>query len=111
MEVKPFGVRIVLIEPGDFRTEMTASRQIAVAAETNPAYRNSFKDSLSAIEHGEINGSDPVLVARLVERITKNPNPRLRYTVGPLGQRLGVGLKKVLPYRLYELLMMRYYDL
>jgi hypothetical protein len=50
-------------------------------------------------------------VARLIERIISTPSPRLRYTVGPFGERLGPKLKSVLPYRLYELLFMKHYKL
>ena len=32
LEVKPFGVQVVLIEPGNFKTELTARRRKAAAA-------------------------------------------------------------------------------
>jgi hypothetical protein len=54
---------------------------------------------------------DPLLVARLAERIIHDPSPRLRYTTGPFGERIGPKLKSILPYRIYEYLFMKHYKL
>jgi hypothetical protein len=59
------------------------------------------------IEQAEINGADPILVARQIERILSKPRPNLRYMVGYWSERLGASLKKVLPYKLYEWLAMQ----
>jgi short-subunit dehydrogenase len=34
-EVRPYGIRVVLIEPGDFRTKFTTNRRRAARADTN----------------------------------------------------------------------------
>ncbi len=47
------------------------------------------------IEKDEQNGPDPAGVARLIGKIVENPNPRLRYTVGPAPERLMVWLKRL----------------
>lgn len=111
IEVEPFGVRVVLIEPGNFRSGFTANRRRTLASSTNPAYRQSFETALSKAEQAEVGGADPLLIARLIERVANHSKPKLRYTVGPLGERLGIGLKKVLPYSFFELLNMRFYGL
>jgi hypothetical protein len=59
----------------------------------------------------EKNGKEPDAVARLVERIIGDSSPRLRYTVGPMGERIGPMLKSILPHRLYEYLFMKHYKL
>lgn len=109
MEVRPFGVRVVLVEPGDFRTGFTAHRQRAAAAQTNDAYRDQFATALRRAERDEEEGGDPRAVARLVLRILQHPNPRLRYTVGNPFQRLAVHARRVLPDRFVEWSIMRYY--
>ena len=53
----------------------------------------------------------PEIAARLAERIINDHSPRLRYTVGPFGERLGPKLKSILPYRIYEYLFMKHYKL
>jgi hypothetical protein len=43
----------------------------------------------------------------LIERILRMPNPATRYSVGMLSQRIVVPLKRLLPQRLYEALLIR----
>jgi len=102
MECRAFGIHIVLVEPGDFRTNITTRRRIAAAAETNDAYREAFARCKQKQEHDETNAPGPEAVARLVGRILSDPNPRAHYSVGMLSQRMVVPLKRFLPQRLFE---------
>lgn len=81
-EVRERGVRVVLVEPGDFRTGMTGKRRIAAAAEASAPYGAAFKRALEIIAKNEQQGSDPAKLGRALERILANPNPRRRYHVG-----------------------------
>jgi hypothetical protein len=63
------------------------------------------------MEEDERNGCDPILVAQLLEKIIVQAAPRLRYTVGPRLQILGVHLRKLLPTWLFERLIMALYKL
>lgn len=109
MEVKPLGVRVILVEPGDTRTGFTAQRRRAAASGTNAAYRERFARALDRIERDELGGGAPETVARLVLGVLRHRNPRLRYTVGNPFQRLAVHLRGVLPGRLFEWGIIRYY--
>ncbi len=111
MEVHPFGIRVVLIEPGDFKTDFPANRKNSIASQQSDVYRASLERCVGVMKEEEQQGKVPYPVAKLVERIIDTPSPRLRYTVGPFGERLGPKLKSVLPYRLYELLFMKHYKL
>ncbi|HKD81271.1 MAG TPA: SDR family oxidoreductase [Candidatus Angelobacter sp.] len=111
MEVKPFGIRVVLIEPGDFKTEFPANRRNTVEAEKSQIYREMVDRCVGVMQEEEKHGMDPLIVARLAERIIGNPSPRLRYTTGPFGERIGPKLKSILPYRVYEYLFMKHYKL
>jgi NAD(P)-dependent dehydrogenase (short-subunit alcohol dehydrogenase family) len=111
MEVRPFGIRVVLIEPGDFKTDFPANRKSSAASQQSNVYRESLERCVGVMREEEQQGKVPYPVAKLVERIIHTPSPRLRYTVGPFGERLGPKLKSVLPYRLYELLFMKHYKL
>jgi NAD(P)-dependent dehydrogenase (short-subunit alcohol dehydrogenase family) len=102
MECRAFGIHVVLVEPGDFRTNITTRRRIAAAAETNDAYREAFEHCKQKQEQDETNAPGPEAVARLVGRILSNPHPRTRYSVGLLSQRMVVPLKRFLPQRLFE---------
>ncbi|MHB1293386.1 MAG: SDR family NAD(P)-dependent oxidoreductase [Anaerolineae bacterium] len=110
-EVRPLGIRVVQIEPGDLATQFTARRRRTAASSQNPAHRERFDRALHAMEISEQQGPSPKIVARLLERIIQNPSPRLRYTVGPFTQRLAATLKKCLPDRLFEWIMMKSYGI
>ena len=111
MEVRPFGIRVVLIEPGDFKTDFPANRKNAAESEKSKVYSDLLARCLGVMREEEQNGKVPYPVASLVERLIYDPSPRLRYTVGPFGERLGPILKSVLPYKLYEYLFMKHYKL
>ncbi len=110
-EVHQFGIQVVLIEPGDFHTGFTAHRRKAIAAEENPVYRELFARALGVMEADEMNGSTPGKIGPLLERIITTRSPRARYRIGPASERLAVELKKVMPSRLFEWAIMKYYQL
>jgi NAD(P)-dependent dehydrogenase (short-subunit alcohol dehydrogenase family) len=111
MEVRGDGVRVSLIEPGDFHTGFTDRRTRVRRAGAESAYRAAFARTLAVIESDERGGSTPEPIARLVERILRSGRPRLRYAIGPLPQRLAVRLKAILPGRAFEGILRTYYRL
>ena len=112
MEVRPFGVRVALIEPGDFRTGFTAQRRKVRAAQGSNAYTARFDKALATMERDENGGADPIAVARLLERLINTRSPRPRYKVGGFFQKLSVGpLRKILPQKLFEYLLMSSYGI
>jgi NAD(P)-dependent dehydrogenase (short-subunit alcohol dehydrogenase family) len=111
MEVRRFGIHVVLIEPGDCCTQFTVNRCRTVASQHNQAYAQQCDAAVAVMEHDEMHGFAPDRVARVLERIIRNPSPRLRYTVASPPQKLALVLKKVLPSRLFEFLLMKYYKL
>ncbi len=109
MEVKAFGIHVVLLEPGDLRTELTDHRKHAAAALTNPAYQGQYQLAAERAASDERNGGDPILAARMVARIIATPRPRLRYVVGPVYESGALFLRWLLPHRIFEWAMMKYY--
>jgi len=110
MEVKGFGVRVVLIEPGDHRTAFTKNRQFTVGFSQNPAYRAASARALERMARDEQMGPPPDRVAKLVYHVIRMPNPRLRYTVGSSAQRWAVWLKRLAPNALVERVVTAYYS-
>ena len=111
IEVKPFGVHVVLIEPGDFKTDFTDNRTVAKNFNETSAYATQLKTALSIMENEERNGADPHLLALLVEKIIKHPNPKVRYTAGKIEQRLSPIFKRLASSRTFEKVFMKYYQL
>lgn len=109
LEVKPFGIHVVAVEPGDCRTGVGHYRVRAKRSPQSSAYKQRLEKALNVMENDERNGSDPRQVARQIVRIIKSPAPRLRYTVGSLFERVAVTVKKLLPSRIFEWLVLKYY--
>jgi NAD(P)-dependent dehydrogenase (short-subunit alcohol dehydrogenase family) len=98
LEVAGFGIRVVLVEPGDHRTGLTQHRRIV----ESDVYSESCRRAVERMASDERKGADPAGVARLVCRVIRNPHPRLRYTAGPPVQRAAVWLKRLGPYAVME---------
>ena len=109
MEVRPFGIRVVIIEPGDHKTALTENRQFTEISIATDAYSSSFEAALLKTAHDEQSGPGPEQVARLLYRIVNQRHPRLRYTIGPIPQRAAVWLKRLMPYSILEYTMRTYY--
>ncbi len=109
MEIRGFGIRAVLIEPGDFCTGFTDNRHLVKASGSSDVYQASQKHVLSIVEKDERGGASPDAIARLVARILTKRSPRVRYTVGPVAQKLAAVLKNVLPSKWFEWALSKYY--
>lgn len=109
MEVARFGIKVVLVEPGDFKTKFTGNRKKTEASQTNAAYKTQFENSLKAMEHAEQRGPEPTAVAKLVKKIIETPNPKLRYVAAPGVQPLAPLMKRFLPWSVCENIFMKYF--
>lgn len=117
VEVAPFGVRVVLVEPGPVRSPWvdTALGTVGAAHGDGDPYA-AFHRVLAARLAGAYRGgagrmaSSPEAVARVVERALRVPRPRARYLVGPVARTL-VGLHAALPDRLWDAAVARPYGL
>lgn len=111
-EVRPFGIHAVLVEPGNYRTGITAMRRVAAGAGEGSAYAEVLRKVLAVIGRDEQRGADPEQVARLVRRIIESRTPRLRYMVGPAFERFAsAGGKTLLPGRVFERVIMGIYGI
>lgn len=100
-EMGPFGVRIVLVEPGAFRTPIwNKGLERIRTADTSP-----YLDRLNAVlrysRQAAETAPDPQQVANLIARIVSIRSPRLRYTAGR-GSGLLLWAKTLLPWKWFE---------
>jgi len=102
LETRRFGVRVVLIEPGDMRTQLPQRRRMVQALRHGSAYDESFARFQAKQSQDEAKAPTPDAVAALVERVLRDPRPAMRYSVGKWDQRMVVPLKRWLPYRWFE---------
>jgi NAD(P)-dependent dehydrogenase (short-subunit alcohol dehydrogenase family) len=111
IEVRPFGVRVVLIQPGDHKTPAPENRQWSPAAKSNPLYAKRARHAIEVMAEGERNGRDPDCVARVVERVMDARNPRLRYVVAkPLDHVLAALHRGLFSGRAFERIMIKLFD-
>ena len=108
-EVRGFGIKVSMVEPGDFATNFTTRRRNSEATAKSDAYGASFARSLSLIEKEENGGLKPEKLAKKIEKIIECRRPRLRYVVANLEQKFSVLLKKILPGNWFVGILRDYY--
>lgn len=108
-EVKKFGIKVCIIEPGDFKTGFTESRRFSKATTRTSEYYEDFLKTVSVFEYDEVNGCNPELIGKLIHKIINTKKPKLRYVVGYFSQRLSVLVKRFLPGRVFENIIIDYY--
>jgi NAD(P)-dependent dehydrogenase (short-subunit alcohol dehydrogenase family) len=98
-EVRQFGIRVSVIEPGFTRTDMDHNRQIA--GHLLAAYSSARDRILSANPQNIAKGEDPVRVASVVLEVLRSRTHRLRYLAGREARFTNM-LRKFLPSTLFD---------
>ena len=57
------------------------------------------------------NGSDPNVMAEVIFKIINTPEPKVRYKVGAFLQKFSIVLKRILPSKVYERMLMNHYKI
>ncbi|WP_420602008.1 SDR family oxidoreductase [Flagellimonas sp.] len=110
METKKFGISITNLAPGDFATNIAAGRYHAPVIKDS-AYEQAYQNSLDLMNEHVDAGGDPMQVAKKVHKIILKTNPKIHYPVGEFMQKFSLFLKKILPDRVYEKLLLNHYKL
>ena len=110
LETKAFGIKVVVIEPGDFATAFTAQRKKVADPAAFEVYQ-SYAKSLESIENDENSGLKPEYLAKRIARIVRKKRPGYHYVISSLEQRLSVTLKKLLPPSWFAAILGSYYKL
>ena len=110
MEIKDFNIKMTNVAPGDFATNIAAGRYHAPLLDDSP-YKKPYGDTLDLMNTHVDNGSNPDMMAKSVYRIINTPNPKGHYKVGEFMQKFSIVLKRILPDKVYEKLLMKHYKL
>lgn len=100
-EMSPFGIRVVLVEPGSFRTPIWGKGLGHMRRKEGSPYKERLDAVLRYSKRTSETAPDPGQVAELIGRITDMKAPRLRYPIGK-GTRLLILGKKLLPWKWLE---------
>ncbi|MBB1193572.1 short-chain dehydrogenase/reductase [Flavobacterium sp. SOK18b] len=110
MEVKSFGVHITNVAPGDYATNIASGRFHAPVVEGS-AYEIPYRNTLKTMDEHVDSGRNPNEMAEAVYKIIQTPNPKIHYKIGAFIQKFSVVLKRILPDKVYEKILMNHYKL
>ena len=110
MELKPFGINITNVAPGDFATNI-ASGRFHAAVIIDSAYEVSYRATLKMMDEQVNSGNNPIEMAQAILNIIQTENPKIHYKVGSFIQKFSIVLKRILPDKVYEKMLMNHYKL
>jgi short-subunit dehydrogenase len=120
MEVRQFGIDVVLIEPGPVRTPWNevAAASVAIADQGTDGpdpyarYKSAVATSFASVTSGPMVrlGSSAEDVAKVITKAVTARRPRTRYLINGVARGL-VTMKRWLPDRVYDALLRRQYGL
>ncbi|MDP9268178.1 MAG: SDR family oxidoreductase [Acidobacteriota bacterium] len=108
LETHSLGVRVVLVEPGAYATDIWVKNVVLgkrVNTPESPNYER-IRRFVQFVQQ-EVPKRDPREVARLILRIAQDPEPRLRYIAGT-DAHLGYWMKRLLPWKTWERMVARH---
>lgn len=110
LEVKQFGIKVVVIEPGDFATGFTGARKKVESAEAYETYP-SYKASIEGMENDERTGLKPDYLAGKISGIVMKKNPKCSYVIATFIQKASIPLSVILPKKLWNRIFASWYGL
>ncbi|MBQ4821992.1 SDR family oxidoreductase [Aquimarina sp. MMG016] len=110
MELKDFNIKMTSVAPGAFATNIAAGRFHAPVIEGSP-YEEKYGMTLESINEDVDSGKDPLDLAKKIHNVIQTPNPKVHYRVGAFMQKFSVVLKRFLPGKVYEKILMNHYKL
>ena len=106
MEVKGFGIHVTNIAPGDFATNIAAGRY-HTPVYNDSAYKEKYALNLKLMNAHVDHGKPPEIMARAVYHVIQKKHPRGHYRVGSFLEKTSIILKRILPDKIYEKMLMR----
>ena len=95
-ELRPFGVTVCAVQPGDIKTGFTAAREKVI--EGDDVYDGRIARSVGRMEHDEQTGMDPAVAGRFIANVAQKASVKPIYTIG-FSYSLFTFLVRLLPTR------------
>ncbi len=108
IEVARFGIHVVNVEPGEFKTNIAGSRLKpgSFTPDNRPGYERAMEILSSSLHYSR----DPDELALVIARIVGAKRPKARYLVATGIQRLSVLAKKFMPGRMFQRMVGKHYE-
>jgi len=110
MEIKDFNIQMTNVAPGDFATNIASGRYHSPVLDDSP-YKVPYGNTLKLMNEHVDEGNDPIEMARVIHNIIMNDSPKIHYKVGAFMQKFSIVLKRILPDKTYEKLLLNHYKL
>ena len=110
LEVAPFGIRVVIIEPGAIGTEFGELAVVPLLERSGDGpYAATAQKMAAATRRTFSSGkaSPPSLIADLIVRVIRSPRPKIRYAAGHLARPVMLA-RRLLGDRLFDLMIHRF---
>ncbi len=102
LELAPFGIRVVVIEPGGVKTEWGGIAVESLLRRSGSTAYGRYATAWSRVlQHGDATGSDPAVIAAAIVSAVKARRPKTRYVAGAFARPI-LALKWLLPDRLFD---------
>lgn len=106
MELKQFGIDVVVIRPGAIKTEWAGiARENMLKVSGHGPYKRLVEKHANTFADPDL-GSDPMVVARAISKAIAAKRPSTRYAIGQ-GAKLAIFLRWLLPDRVMDKVMMK----
>jgi len=96
-ELRPYGITVCAVQPGDIHTGFTAAREKVQVGDD--IYNGRIGRSVSRMEHDETTGMNPAVAGRFICRVAQSTSHHPLYTIG-FSYKAAVFLTKILPAQL-----------
>jgi NAD(P)-dependent dehydrogenase (short-subunit alcohol dehydrogenase family) len=104
-ELEPFGIKVVIVEPGVIRTNFGDGMIVAKKSQdANSPYSEMMQRSAAGFEKMMENASSPDVVAKVVLNAIRDENPSLRYLAGSDVETWLGGKRKVADEEFYKMM-------
>ena len=110
MEVKEFGIKMATVAPGDVATNIAAGRYHTPVFKQS-AYKDKYQMNLDLMDSHVDTGMNPIKMAEKIHKIILSNQPKVHYKVGGFMEKFSIVLKKILPSKRYEKLLMNHYKI
>lgn len=106
MELKEFGIDVVVIQPGAILTEWTGiARDNMLKTSGNGAYKELVQKHAKMFENAGQMGSKPIVVAKTIVKAATSRRPQTRYATGG-GAKPILFMRKMLSDRMFDNMML-----
>ena len=109
LEGKPFGIQVMLVEPGDHRSGSDKYRPHAAAMTEESPYAAEYRSATERIHRDESCGSDPDRLGRKIARTLDRKRIPFRKRIASADQHFAVYIHRFLGARINGAVLRKYY--